>query len=94
MNCYFLAILTSMKLVFLHGSPAVGNLTVARALLRIVSGRLFDNHAAKRRARDLHPNDSHAYTDEKAAWIRGTEAQALIWFSEQQAARRRRQVST
>jgi hypothetical protein len=35
-----------MKLVFLHGSPAVGKLTVARALLRMVSGRLFDNHAA------------------------------------------------
>jgi hypothetical protein len=35
-----------MKLVFLHGSPAVGKLTVAKALLRIVSGRLFDNHAA------------------------------------------------
>jgi hypothetical protein len=34
-----------MKLVFLHGSPAVGKLTVARALLRMVSGRLFDNHA-------------------------------------------------
>jgi hypothetical protein len=37
---------SSMKLVFLHGSPAVGKLTVAKALLRIVSGRLFDNHAA------------------------------------------------
>jgi hypothetical protein len=35
-----------MKLVFLHGSPAVGKLTVAKALLRMVSGRLFDNHAA------------------------------------------------
>jgi hypothetical protein len=35
-----------MKLVFLHGSPAVGKLTVAKALLRKVSGRLFDNHAA------------------------------------------------
>jgi hypothetical protein len=35
-----------MKLVFLHGSPAVGKLTVAKALLRVVSGRLFDNHAA------------------------------------------------
>jgi hypothetical protein len=46
MNWYFLAILTSMKLVFLHGSPAVGKLTVAKALLRMVSGRLFDNHAA------------------------------------------------
>jgi hypothetical protein len=35
-----------MKLIFLHGSPAVGKLTVANALLRAVSGRLFDNHAA------------------------------------------------
>jgi hypothetical protein len=35
-----------MKLLFLHGAPAVGKLTVARALLRIVPGRLMDNHAA------------------------------------------------
>ena len=35
-----------MKLVFLHGSPAVGKLTVAKALLRLVPGRLIDNHAA------------------------------------------------
>ena len=35
-----------MKLLFLHGSPAVGKLTVAKALLKIVPGRLMDNHAA------------------------------------------------
>jgi chloramphenicol 3-O-phosphotransferase len=35
-----------MKLVFLHGAPATGKLTVAKALLRIVPGRLMDNHAA------------------------------------------------
>ena len=35
-----------MKLLFLHGSPAVGKLTVAKALLRMVPGRLMDNHAA------------------------------------------------
>ena len=35
-----------MRLVFLHGAPAAGKLTVAKALLRIVPGRLFDNHAA------------------------------------------------
>src|SRR5260221_5113443 len=35
-----------MKLIFLHGAPATGKLTVAKALLRIVPGRLFDNHAA------------------------------------------------
>src|SRR5262245_40636433 len=36
---------TLMKLIFLHGSPAVGKLTVAKALLRLVPGRLMDNHA-------------------------------------------------
>jgi hypothetical protein len=44
---------SGMKLVFLHGSPAVGKLTVAKALLRIVSGRLFDNHAAIDLARTI-----------------------------------------
>jgi hypothetical protein len=34
-----------MKLVFIHGSPAVGKLTVAKALLRLVPARLMDNHA-------------------------------------------------
>jgi len=38
----------------------------------------------KHRARDLHPNDSHAYADEKAAWIRDAEAKALIWFATRQ----------
>ncbi len=35
-----------MKLLFLHGAPATGKLTIAKALLRTISGRLFDNHAA------------------------------------------------
>ena len=35
-----------MKLLFLHGAPATGKLTVAKAILRCVPGRLFDNHAA------------------------------------------------
>ena len=35
-----------MKLLLLHGAPAAGKLTVAKALLRIVPGRLFDNHVA------------------------------------------------
>jgi chloramphenicol 3-O-phosphotransferase len=35
-----------MKLVFLHGAPATGKLTVAKALLNVVPGRLLDNHAA------------------------------------------------
>jgi GrpB-like predicted nucleotidyltransferase (UPF0157 family) len=36
----------------------------------------------KRRARELHPNGSHAYTDQKAAWIRDAESKALSWFAE------------
>jgi|EndMetStandDraft_3_1072993.scaffolds.fasta_scaffold06491_6 hypothetical protein len=35
-----------MKLLFIHGAPAAGKLTVANALLQAVPGRLFDNHAA------------------------------------------------
>jgi hypothetical protein len=35
-----------MKLLFLHGAPAAGKLTVAKALLAMVPGRLSDNHAA------------------------------------------------
>jgi GrpB-like predicted nucleotidyltransferase (UPF0157 family) len=40
----------------------------------------------KRRARDLHPNDSHAYTDEKAAWVQDMEVKAVTWFAEQRRA--------
>ena len=35
-----------MKLIFLHGAPATGKLTVAKALLRHLPGRLLDNHSA------------------------------------------------
>ena len=42
-----------MKLLFLHGAPAAGKLTVAKALLEKVPGRLFDNHAAIDFARTL-----------------------------------------
>jgi chloramphenicol 3-O-phosphotransferase len=42
-----------MKLLFLHGAPAAGKLTVAKALLELVPGRLFDNHAAIDLARTM-----------------------------------------
>lgn len=47
----------------------------------VILARAYENE--KRRARDLHPDDSHAYTDAKAAWIRETQAKALIWFRDQ-----------
>jgi GrpB-like predicted nucleotidyltransferase (UPF0157 family) len=36
----------------------------------------------KRRAQRLHPDNARGYSDEKDAWIRNTEAKALIWFDE------------
>lgn len=35
-----------MKLLLLHGSPAVGKLTVSKAINQIIPSKLFDNHAA------------------------------------------------
>jgi len=42
--------------------------------------RAYENE--KRSAQRLYPNDSHRYTDEKAAWIRDTEVKALAWYRE------------
>ena len=36
--------------------------------------------AEKERAYRLHPDDSHAYTDEKAVWVRRVEGEALVWW--------------
>jgi chloramphenicol 3-O-phosphotransferase len=33
-----------MRLIFLHGAPAVGKLTVARELARLIGFKLFHNH--------------------------------------------------
>ncbi len=42
-----------------------------------------DEYAKEKcRARDLHPQDSHAYTDEKSGWIRAVESTAIAWYSE------------
>lgn len=35
-----------MKLILIHGAPAVGKLTVSKALVQATSSKLFDNHAA------------------------------------------------
>jgi hypothetical protein len=42
-----------MKLIFIHGAPAAGKLTTAKALLRLVPGRLFDNHTSIDLARSV-----------------------------------------
>jgi hypothetical protein len=42
-----------MNLIFLHGAPAAGKLTVARELTKLIDSRLLDNHASIDFARTL-----------------------------------------
>ena len=50
-----------MKLVFLHGPPAVGKLTVARELARLTGFRLFHNHLTVDLVSSLCPFGSEAF---------------------------------
>jgi len=79
------------RIVQLHffkaDSPQVARHVALRDYLRSHPEAASAYEREKRRAQELHPEDSHAYTDEKAAWIRDTEAKALSWFRAQQAAR-------
>jgi GrpB-like predicted nucleotidyltransferase (UPF0157 family) len=72
---------------FKADSPQVQRHIAFRDYLRAHPAVANAYETEKRRARDLHPNDSHAYADEKAAWIRDMEARAFIWFAEKEAAR-------
>lgn len=35
-----------MNLIYLHGAPATGKLTIARELVQLAGGRILDNHAS------------------------------------------------
>ena len=76
---------TGVRIVQLHffqaDSPHAARHLAFRDYLRAHPevARAYENE--KRRARDLHPGDSHAYCDEKAAWILNMEARALVWFA-------------
>lgn len=66
--------------VFAQGSPHIVRHLAFRDYLRKHSAVAAAYEAEKRRARDMHPGDSHAYTDAKADWIRQTEVKALAWY--------------
>lgn len=50
-----------MKLLYLHGPPASGKLTIAKAVLKQIPGRLFDNHAAIDLARTVFDFGSEGF---------------------------------
>ena len=72
---------TGKRLIQLHcfasGSPHIARHLAFRDHLRRHPRIARAYEAEKRRARDLHPSDSHAYTEAKTAWIRAMEAEAL-----------------
>jgi hypothetical protein len=64
-----------MKVIFLHGAPARGKLTVANALLKVLPGRLFDNHAAIGFAQTIFDFGAPGFWDlEHNAWLLALEA--------------------
>ena len=70
---------------FAADSPQVTRHLAFRDYLRAHPEEMKAYEKEKRRAREICPDDSHAYTDEKAAWIRATETKALRWRDLQQA---------
>lgn len=73
--------LTGRRKMQLHcyeqGSSEIVRHLAFRDYLRSRPDLAREYDAEKGRCRDLHPSDSHAYTDCKAAWIQRIEAQAL-----------------
>lgn len=62
-------------------SPEVERHIAFRDYLRAHPDAALAYENEKRRARALHPGNSHAYGDEKRAWINAAEAKAVAWFA-------------
>ncbi|HEY6229890.1 MAG TPA: AAA family ATPase [Pyrinomonadaceae bacterium] len=53
--------MNNMKLIFIHGAPAVGKLTVARELAKLTGFRLFHNHLTVDLVSSLFPFGSEPF---------------------------------
>jgi GrpB-like predicted nucleotidyltransferase (UPF0157 family) len=75
-----------LRLVQLHffqeNSAHVKRHLAFRDFLRAHPGKARAYEAEKRRAQKLHPDNSHAYNDQKSSWVHATEAEALEWYSQ------------
>ncbi|MBL8830384.1 MAG: GrpB family protein [Planctomycetaceae bacterium] len=75
---------TSRRLVQLHcfqtGSSEIEKHLAFRDYLLDHPAEAMAYDREKRRCRDLHPDDSHAYSDAKAAWITALLPTAIQYF--------------
>ncbi len=67
--------------VFAAGDPHIERHLAFRDYMRAHVDEARAYEAEKRRCRDLHPEDSHAYSEAKSAWVRAAERRALAWWS-------------
>ena len=72
------------RLVQLHcfqsGSPEIEKHLAFRDYLRANPDVALAYDREKRRCRDTHPEDSHAYTDAKSAWIDAVLPDAIAYY--------------